>query len=60
MSNLRREFLRAVALGVAVGSCRALYAQSGGNGTTAGNFRYIYADAAARREFKNFLVTDAG
>jgi SAM-dependent methyltransferase len=56
MNPIRRELLRAIALAVAVAPLRKLYAQSAGNGTTVGNFRYIYADPASRDEFKKFLV----
>lgn len=56
MSNPRRDFLKAIALVCAAAPLRALYAQNGGNGTTGGNFRYIYADPTSRKEFKNFLV----
>jgi len=56
MDPIRREFLRALALTLAVAPLRKVYAQSAGNGTTVGNFRYIYADAASRDEFKKFLV----
>src|SRR5215467_5757236 len=56
MNPTRREFLTAVALAIAVAPLRKLGAQNAGNGTTVGNFRYIYGDAASRGEFKNFLI----
>ncbi len=56
MNRIRRDFLMAVALTIAYAPLRRLYAQNAGNGTTDGNFRYIYADASSRRDFKNFLI----
>ena len=35
---------------------RGLFAQTRRNGTTGGNFSYIYTDHTSRNEFKNFLV----
>jgi SAM-dependent methyltransferase len=55
-STKRRDVLRAAALAIACSPLRSLYAQSAGNGTTGGNFSYIYADPTFRREFKDFLV----
>jgi SAM-dependent methyltransferase len=56
VNTIRRDFLRAVTLAFGCVPLRTVFAQSGGNGTTGGNFRYIYADPTSRTEFKNFLV----
>src|SRR5262245_27076678 len=56
MNTGRRDVLRAAALALGRAPLRSLYAQTGGNSTTGGNFNYIYADHTSREEFKNFLV----
>lgn len=56
MNRIRRDFLAVVAWVIASAPLRKVAAQGAGNGTTGGNFRYIYVDAAAREDFKNFLI----
>jgi SAM-dependent methyltransferase len=56
LRTTRRVVLRAAALALGAASLRSLYAQNGGNGTTGGNFRYVYLDPSFRTEFKDFLV----
>lgn len=56
MNSTRREFSTAIALALGATRFHGLSAQPGGNGTTGGNFRWIYADPSSRKEFKNFLV----
>ena len=56
MNTTRRDVLRAAALALGCTPLRGLHAQTRGNGTTGGNFSYIYADHTSRNEFKNFLV----
>jgi len=56
MNPSKREFLAAVALAVALAPWRKVGAQSAGDSTTVGNFRYIYRDTETRTEFKNFLI----
>jgi len=56
LSTTRRDVLSAAALALGCAPLRGVYAQTGGNGTTGGNFRYVYADHTSRDEFKNFLV----
>jgi SAM-dependent methyltransferase len=56
LNTKRRDVLRAAAIAIGSAPLRALYAQNGRNGTTGGNFRYVYADPTFRAEFKNFLV----
>ena len=56
MNTTRRDVLRAAALAMGCAPLRGLHDQTRGNGTTGGNFSYIYADHTSRNEFKNFLV----
>jgi SAM-dependent methyltransferase len=56
MNTTRRDVLRTAALALAYAPLRGLHAQVRGNGTTGGNFSYIYRDHTSRHEFKNFLV----
>lgn len=56
MSTKRRDVLTAAALALAAAPLRLLHAQNGGNGTTSGNFRYVYADPTFRKHFREFLV----
>src|SRR5215510_16162215 len=56
MNTTRRDVLKAAALALGCAPLRGLHAQVRGNGTTVGNFNYIYADHTSRNEFKNFLV----
>jgi hypothetical protein len=56
VNNVRRNVLKTVAFAMGSAPLRSLYAQGGGNGTTGGNFSYIYSDPISRKDFKNFLV----
>ncbi|HEY3515421.1 MAG TPA: class I SAM-dependent methyltransferase [Gammaproteobacteria bacterium] len=56
MNTTRRDVLKAAALALGCAPLRGVHAQTRGNGTTGGNFSYIYADHTSASEFKKFLV----
>jgi len=56
MNTTRRDFLTTVTLALAATRFQGALAQTGGNGTTGGNFRWIYTDPTSAKEFKNFLI----